>query len=749
MSTNPLSPLPLDKAIEKLTKDYPHDSLNRADPLTLQSINSIFVRMTDETYQALDPTQKNIVDRLYEDIGMSSCRSHPEWVEKYQTYQSIISRHINYSVAKTERNPLEDPLLQTWAAAPKRSKEHIAYQRIKDFLKTGTPLDLSLGLSKLPSCLFTHSIFAGVDVITGNNITSLPEELNISSVYNTILYNEVCKNIESRNSSKDAVLNDPQLTAKILSYPKDTSPSPVSKRFLEAEGLLAKEQLSIWKNDPTYAPYLFKHLPKGRDQTIASLSLQEAQKIHNLILQNIEQDESLILSFNRILETLPISIRATWASQNQELPPIQKAQIMRIFLETQRELLTNRDSLALDNLGLKTIPKELALFENLSSLNLGKNQISSLHGMPHLQKLQTLDLKHNQISFLKGMPYLQNLQILILENNHISSLEGMPNLQNLQNLYLDNNQISSLKGMPNLQNLYILNLNNNQISSLDEIPSLQKLEWLYLKNNHISSLDKMPHLQNLEDLYLDNNQITSLDGMPHLQYLRILHLDNNQISSLKGMPNLRNLENLYLDNNQISSLKGMPNLQNLQILILENNYISSLAEIPSLQNLKWLYLRNNQISSLHGMPNLQNLENLYLDNNQISSLHGMPNLQNLENLYLDNNQISSLKGMPNLQNLENLYLNNNQISSLDEIPNLQKLERLYLSHNQISSLPKPNRQALEKWLYSRNSNTQFLEGLSHLKKLTHLDLTHNRFQNPYQIREIIREQNPELRKLEI
>jgi Leucine-rich repeat (LRR) protein len=105
--------------------------------------------------------------------------------------------------------------------------------------------------------------------------------------------------------------------------------------------------------------------------------------------------------------------------------------------------------------------------------------------------------------------------------------------------------------------------------------------------------------------------------------------------------------------------------------------------------------------------------------------------------------------MPNLQNLENLYLNNNQISSLDEIPNLQKLERLYLSHNQISSLPKPNRQSLEKWLYSRNSNTQFLEGLSHLKQLTYLDLTHNRFQNPYQIREIIREQNPELRKLEI
>ncbi len=258
------------------------------------------------------------------------------------------------------------------------------------------------------------------------------------------------------------------------------------------------------------------------------------------------------------------------------------------------------------------------LFTNLQSLNLSRNDISSLSAnqFQNLTSLLELRLMSNDISSVSSDQFqgLTNLQILSLSRNQIASLSA-----------------SQFQTLPNLLEL---NLFDNQISSLsaDHFQGLSSLQELQISDNQITSLsaNQFQGLGSLEVLYLEGNQITSVDanafqGLPDLTRLR---LDNNQVSSLSAnqFQGLGSLVELGLDFNQISSMdsNAFLGLGDMWELSLRNNQVSSLSadQFQGLTNLGYLDLEGNPISSLsaNAFRGLGNLLDLGLGLNQISSL---------------------------------------------------------------------------------------------------------------------------------
>ena len=299
---------------------------------------------------------------------------------------------------------------------------------------------------------------------------------------------------------------------------------------------------------------------------------------------------------------------------------------------------------------------ELAKLANLTSLNLGYNQISDISPLAKLNNLTSLDLRNNQISDISPLAKLNNLTSLDLRNNQISDISPLAKLANLTSLNLWNNQISDISPLAKLNNLTSLYLGGNQISDISPLAKLNNLTELHLGGNQISDISPLAKLNNLTSLDLGGNQISDISPLAKLNNLTSLDLGGNQISDISPLAKLNNLTSLNLWNNQISDISPLAKLNNLTSLYLWNNQISDISPLAKLNNLTSLDLGYNQISDISPLAKLNNLTSLNLWNNQISDISPLAKLNNLTSLYLWNNQISDISTLAKLDNLTGLFL---------------------------------------------------------------------------------------------
>lgn len=167
---------------------------------------------------------------------------------------------------------------------------------------------------------------------------------------------------------------------------------------------------------------------------------------------------------------------------------------------------------------LTIIPNSLNRFNNLTTLNLSSNHISTIGSELYLPQLTTLLLSDNQIELIPDyMPScFPSLVVLHLDGNRVSSLpQTIGQWHLIQELKLGSelfggNVIEYLpESIIQMKKIIELNLSYNRITSLPSLHGINQLQHLNLSFNR---LERAPDIDSLDlkSINLSNNCIVTL-----------------------------------------------------------------------------------------------------------------------------------------------------------------------------------------------------------------------------------------------
>uniref|UniRef100_A0A4W5P738 Leucine-rich repeats and IQ motif containing 1 n=1 Tax=Hucho hucho TaxID=62062 RepID=A0A4W5P738_9TELE len=212
---------------------------------------------------------------------------------------------------------------------------------------------------------------------------------------------------------------------------------------------------------------------------------------------------------------------------------------------------------------------------NLRVLRLGRNRLTSIHGLAGAVDLDVLELSHNSITRIGGLEPLKRLQKLLLDHNQLISTRGLKEVYTLLHLDLSHNHLSSVEGLDNCALLNTLDLTGNNLTELPSLRNQVLLLELRLEDNSISSLEGLtacwlPLMQLLSGA---QNSITQLPSLCYFVSLEKLDIRDNCLSELQNL---------------CESLQGCPLLREVHLtgnpLQQETRWRSSLQRaVPGLQ----------------------------------------------------------------------------------------------------------------------------------------------------------------------
>ncbi|WP_128543770.1 leucine-rich repeat domain-containing protein [Larkinella soli] len=261
--------------------------------------------------------------------------------------------------------------------------------------------------------------------------------------------------------------------------------------------------------------------------------------------------------------------------------------------------------LALNSLGLNTVPEEIYRFPNLEDLDLSNNALTKIpakvFGIP---KLRQLNLTGNPLGNegLKGVPN-DHLKVLNLQRTGLTTIpKAILENRGLTSLWLGYNDLSKGLDIRLLRRLRHLNDLNLYRSNLSELPSslgrLKRLEVLDLYYNQIRGLpEKLSRLRRLQQLAVSHNRLAALPKrIGKLRSLHTLYTHHNSLSALpKSIRKLRKLQILDISDNAFTQIPDhLAGLSALEDLNLGHNRLAQLPpSLGRLKNLRKLYLRGN------------------------------------------------------------------------------------------------------------------------------------------------------------
>lgn len=160
--------------------------------------------------------------------------------------------------------------------------------------------------------------------------------------------------------------------------------------------------------------------------------------------------------------------------------------------------------------------KDINLIENCNNLYSIEVDGSTLEEIPESMKkisnrLLAIEWTNGALKTVSWVKDFQNLKTLRLENNKISSLENLSTLKSLSTLDLSGNNIENIDEIGKCTELGTLELNDNNITSLDGISKLA-LITLYAANNKITDISTL-NLGRLSLLDVSNNCISNFDNI--------------------------------------------------------------------------------------------------------------------------------------------------------------------------------------------------------------------------------------------
>ena len=241
----------------------------------------------------------------------------------------------------------------------------------------------------------------------------------------------------------------------------------------------------------------------------------------------------------------------------------------------------------------------------------------------NLQPASSINLARNHIRILDGIPFPDIVTQLNLSDNRIEEIseEAIKQLKALVSLNISGNKIGKIHGLfypPHLQNL---NLSRNRIVTLENLEGVTSLKSLDVSENSLRQIIMRSPLPRLASLDISKNPIRTLHGLSAFPCLATLNMSNCALRSPSGIQSLLNLRRFIGDHNGIENFAPFfhPLLGEMS---LNSNRISSLTPFVCFQSLATLNLAHNPIDDTAFVGNMRflQLKELILDFTEITNL---------------------------------------------------------------------------------------------------------------------------------
>ncbi|XP_038207683.1 insulin-like growth factor-binding protein complex acid labile subunit [Zerene cesonia] len=216
--------------------------------------------------------------------------------------------------------------------------------------------------------------------------------------------------------------------------------------------------------------------------------------------------------------------------------------------------LPKLEKLFLSNCGLRNLPDNFNVFENLIELDISQNPLVNVFTrlLAPLDKLEYLNMGYSNLSYIgpETFSHMTSMKRLVLSGNDLLSLEAglFGNLTQLTTLELE---FCGLKRPLNanafFKNLTYMDLREIKLGGNPLIipasgplfpKQLSQVTVLDLSNSNITSLtpDAFKNTENITDLNLAGNKIRSEEGslafLDRLNHLEKINLSNNNLTSI-------------------------------------------------------------------------------------------------------------------------------------------------------------------------------------------------------------------------
>lgn len=376
---------------------------------------------------------------------------------------------------------------------------------------------------------------------------------------------------------------------------------------------------------------------------------------------------------------------------------------------------------------LKFMPESILSLSNLETLDMDRNEISSIPDRigSSLNNLRKLNISECTLkSFPGGIADLSNLEYLSLQYNNLSSIpEDIGKLSKLKGLDL---ACCGIKKLPdsftNFEKMNSLVLSGNKINRIPEaIKDFTDLNTLYIADCGLEEYpDAIANNTNLCYLDISNNNIKKIpegdNGVGKFENLYSLNISNCGLTSFpNGILNLKALDHLDISGNNIKAVPGGMNgigkLENLWLLRLNNCGLNTFPDVYYNKSLYRLELSDNQIVNL---PEPFNAKDSYLQNIDLSYNNFTKVPQSVIDDIYNNNIYYNMSGnyISSEESNGGNYLTltpSKQLLFLDFPESLTTSDRINLGeylYNKVGGFTEKNTETSELYNFSVTQNGQ-------------------------------------------
>ena len=401
------------------------------------------------------------------------------------------------------------------------------------------------------------------------------------------------------------------------------------------------------------------------------------------------------------------------------------------------------------------VPKERSAAVLITSLRIFGNPVYTpdvVKGLSSIYKQLVPDVKVSKASLVSLDTYfsgldMQNITSLDLRCNSLTSLAPLSQLPKLEHLSVSQNGLRTIDFKS--ETLLYADFSLNSLTELPSPENFPNLTTLLANCNEIKTLVPFP---SLIALFVAGNQIEALPSDKMFPNLCVLHISDNPLANsptdlriLFQFPKMKMLNGIIITpqihNRARSTFGGILFVEDLPKLISPNQSLLDLSEqeyrdvnVLKGHAIQTLALCNNNLTSISWEPKaMPRLLCLKLAGNQIQSFDFLRDLTTLRSLDLSANKLSdphlrSLYGI-HFPNLQVLILSNNSFKACEVLPRecFPQLESLDLSHNFIATVPPGAFDAVStlRDLKLSYNSLRKLDNLG-VASLASFDVSHNR-----------------------